>query len=121
MAGFSRRMCFPEGHTDTDVLDLVSEMEMMKMIGTHKNILNLLGCCTQSGALFVIVEYAPHGNLRDFLRQHRPSSGYEPAIGTNFKDKNTLSEKTLVSFAFQIARGMEYLASRRVGIVFSNF
>ena len=62
-------------------MDLVSEMEMMKMIGKHTNILNLLGCCTQNGPLYVVVEYAPHGNLRDFLRQHRPSSGYERAIG----------------------------------------
>lgn len=62
-------------------MDLVSEMEMMKMIGKHTNILNLLGVCTQDGPLYVIVEFAPHGNLRDFLRQHRPSSGYERAIG----------------------------------------
>lgn len=95
------------------MMDLVSEMEMMKMIGSHINIINLLGCCTQDGPLFVIVEFAPHGNLRDFLRKHRPSSGYEPAIGY-CKDKNTLTQKDLVSFAYQVARGMEYLASRRV-------
>ncbi|XP_065340187.1 fibroblast growth factor receptor homolog 1-like isoform X1 [Cloeon dipterum] len=101
-----------EGHTDSEMLDLVSEMEMMKMIGSHINIINLLGCCTQDGPLYVIVEFAPHGNLRDFLRKHRPSSGYEPAIG-HCKDKNTLTQKDLVSFAYQVARGMEYLASRR--------
>ena len=100
-----------EGHTDAEMMDLVSEMEMMKMIGRHVNIINLLGCCTQEGPLFVIVEYAPHGNLRDFLRQQRPASGYERAIGTHQK---TLTHKDLVSFAYQVARGMEYLASRRV-------
>lgn len=102
-----------EGHTDAEMMDLVSEMEMMKMIGRHVNIINLLGCCTQEGPLFVIVEYAPHGNLRDFLRQQRPASGYERAIGTQQK---TLTHKDLVSFAYQVARGMEYLASRRVSI-----
>lgn len=35
--------------TDKDLSDLVSEMEMMKMIGKHKNIINLLGACTQDG------------------------------------------------------------------------
>ena len=113
-----RYLLFPEGHTDTEMTDLVSEMEMMKMIGKHRNIINLLGCCTQGGPLFVIVEYAPHGNLRDFLRQHRPSSGYEPAIGEDIKDRNTLTQKDLVSFAYQVARGMEYLASRRVRTIF---
>lgn len=105
-----------DGHTDTDMMDLVSEMEMMKMIGKHRNILNLLGCCTQGGVLYVVVEYAPHGNLRDFLRQRRPASGYEPAIGLNVKDDYSLSQKTLISFALQIARGMEYLASKRVSL-----
>lgn len=35
--------------TEKDLADLVSEMEMMKMIGKHKNIINLLGACTQGG------------------------------------------------------------------------
>lgn len=104
-----------DGHTDTEMMDLVSEMEMMKMIGKHVNIINLLGCCTQDGPLYVLVEFALHGNLRDFLRQHRPSSGYEPAIGSNLKD--TLTQKDLVSFAYQVARGMEYLASRKVSVI----
>jgi hypothetical protein len=106
-----------EGHTDAEMMDLVSEMEMMKMIGRHVNIINLLGCCTQDGPLYVIVEYAPHGNLRDFLRQQRPASGYERAIGTQQK---TLTHKDLVSFAYQVARGMEYLASRRVSPMLHN-
>lgn len=105
---------FTEGHTDAEMSDLVSEMEMMKIIGKHRHIINILGCCTQGGPLYVIVEYAPHGNLRDFLRQHRPSSGYEPAIGEDLHDGNTLTQKDLISFAYQVAKGMEYLASRRV-------
>lgn len=109
-----------EGHTDSEMMDLVSEMEMMKMIGKHVNIINLLGACTQGGPLYVIVEFAPHGNLRDFLRDHRPSSGYEavieqgdPSAATKESNKKTLTQKDLVSFAYQVARGMEYLASRR--------
>lgn len=38
-----------DGHTDQDVIDLISEMEMMKTIGKHAHIINLLGCCTQNG------------------------------------------------------------------------
>ncbi|KOB71695.1 Fibroblast growth factor receptor [Operophtera brumata] len=65
-----------EGHTDAEMMALVSEMEMMKMIGKHVNIINLLGCCTQDGPLYVIVEYAPNGNLREFLRNHRPGNSW---------------------------------------------
>jgi len=98
-----------EGHTDPEMIDLVSEMDMMKVIGRHINIINLLGVCTQDGPLYVIVEYADHGNLRDFLRKHRPTSGYERPNG----EKPPLSEKQLISFARQIARGMEYLGSKK--------
>lgn len=101
-----------DGHTDSEMANLVSEMEVMKTIGKHINIINLLGCCTQDGPLHVIVEYAAHGNLRDFLRSHRPCSGYEQAIGADLKPK-TLTHKDLVSFAYQVARGMEYLASKK--------
>jgi serine/threonine protein kinase len=99
-----------EGHTDEDVKDLVCEMEVMKMIGTHINIINLLGCCCKDGSLYVLVEYAEHGNLRDFLRKHRPNANNGEF---SEKEKQTLTQKDLVSFSYQIARGMEYLASRK--------
>lgn len=38
-----------EDATDRELADLVSEMEVMKMIGKHTNIINLIGCCTQNG------------------------------------------------------------------------
>lgn len=109
-----------EGHTDSDMASLVHEMEVMKMIGKHINIINLLGCCSQGGPLYVIVEYAPHGNLKDFLKKNRPRSEFDiPFIAKTEEeeydpDKLNLTQKHLISFAFQIARGMEYLASRRV-------
>ncbi|XP_055716088.1 fibroblast growth factor receptor homolog 1-like isoform X3 [Phlebotomus papatasi] len=108
-----------EGHTDSDMASLVHEMEVMKMIGKHINIINLLGCCSQGGPLYVIVEYAPHGNLKDFLKKNRPRSEFDiPFIAKTEEeeydpDKLNLTQKHLISFAFQIARGMEYLASRR--------
>ncbi|XP_073959713.1 fibroblast growth factor receptor homolog 1-like isoform X2 [Choristoneura fumiferana] len=102
-----------EGHTDAEMMALVSEMEMMKMIGKHVNIINLLGCCTQDGPLYVIVEYAPNGNLREFLRNHRPGGNRYECPTDDLKDRNTLTQKDLVSFSYQVARGMEYLASRR--------
>ena len=62
-----------EGHTDNDVKDLVKEIQIMKTIGKHENIINLLGVCTQpvGHPLYVIVEYAKHGNLRNYLIDRR--------------------------------------------------
>ncbi|PVD22600.1 hypothetical protein C0Q70_18418 [Pomacea canaliculata] len=120
-----------EGSTDREMIDLIREMEMMKFIGQHKNIINLLGCCTQSGPLYVIVEFAPNGNLRDYLRSHRlvgssfacVSEYKRPTVamvpnnsGTSVaetKEQKAVTPKDLISFAYQVALGMEYLASRQ--------
>lgn len=40
--------------TDKDLADLISEMELMKVMDKHKNIINLLGVCTQDGELQVL-------------------------------------------------------------------
>ncbi|XP_064788049.1 fibroblast growth factor receptor 2-like isoform X5 [Oncorhynchus masou masou] len=98
--------------TEKDLSDLVSEMEMMKMIGKHKNIINLLGACTQDGPLYVIVEYASKGNLREYLRARRPP-GMEYSYDINRCSDEQLAFKDLVSCTYQVARGMEYLASQK--------
>uniref|UniRef100_A0A671T1J2 Fibroblast growth factor receptor n=1 Tax=Sinocyclocheilus anshuiensis TaxID=1608454 RepID=A0A671T1J2_9TELE len=98
--------------TEKDLSDLVSEMEMMKMIGRHKNIINLLGACTQDGPLYVIVEYASKGNLREYLRARRPP-GMEYSYDIARVSDEPLTFKDLVSCTYQVARGMEYLASQK--------
>uniref|UniRef100_A0A480N330 Fibroblast growth factor receptor n=1 Tax=Sus scrofa TaxID=9823 RepID=A0A480N330_PIG len=98
--------------TEKDLSDLVSEMEMMKMIGKHKNIINLLGACTQDGPLYVIVEYASKGNLREYLRARRPP-GMEYSYDVNRVPEEQMTFKDLVSCTYQLARGMEYLASQK--------
>ncbi|XP_043537395.1 fibroblast growth factor receptor 1-like [Chiloscyllium plagiosum] len=98
--------------TEKDLSDLISEMEMMKMIGKHKNIINLLGACTQDGPLYVIVEFASKGNLREYLRARRPP-GMEYCYNPSHVPVEQLSFKDLVSCGYQVSRGMEYLASKK--------
>ena len=38
-----------ENASDVELADFISEMEMMKEIGSHKNIVNYLGACTVHG------------------------------------------------------------------------
>ncbi|XP_033973769.1 fibroblast growth factor receptor 1-A isoform X5 [Trematomus bernacchii] len=98
--------------TEKDLSDLISEMEMMKIIGKHKNIINLLGACTQDGPLYVIVEYASKGNLREYLRARRPP-GMEYCYNPDQVPVENMAIKDLVSCAYQVARGMEYLSSKK--------
>ena len=41
--------CISENATEQEHTDLLSELEVMKTIGKHKNIINLIGACTQGG------------------------------------------------------------------------
>ena len=41
--------CISENATEQEHTDLISELELMKAIGKHKNIINLIAACTQAG------------------------------------------------------------------------
>ncbi|KAK3750965.1 hypothetical protein QZH41_000721 [Actinostola sp. cb2023] len=61
------------------------------------------------GPLFVVVEYASQGNLRQYLRDRRPVRDYEDTL----MPPENLTLLDLMSFFYQIARGMDYLASKK--------
>jgi len=70
------------------------------------------------------MEFAPHGNLRDYLRQHRAHDASnhddpcsrEPADIDDVisGDSKPLTYSDLVSFAVQVARGLQFLTERLV-------
>lgn len=64
------------------------------------------------GPLYVLMEYAAKGNLQEFLRAQRPLS--MEYYGASRLPEKQLTCKDLVSCAYQVARGMEYLASQKV-------
>lgn len=66
-----------------------------------------------SGPLYVLVEYASKGSLREYLRARRPP-GMDYTFDVTKVPEEQLTFKDLLSCAYQVARGMEYLASKRV-------
>uniref|UniRef100_A0A3B3ZDB8 Fibroblast growth factor receptor n=1 Tax=Periophthalmus magnuspinnatus TaxID=409849 RepID=A0A3B3ZDB8_9GOBI len=64
------------------------------------------------GPLYVVVEYAELGNLREYLRAQRPA-GLEYWNGPRHASLGSLEIRELVSAAYQVARGMAYLASKK--------
>lgn len=65
------------------------------------------------GPLYVVVEYASQGNLREYLRARRPV-GVEYWSSSRQASVDTVEIRDLVSAAYQVARGMAYLASKKV-------
>lgn len=61
----------------------------------------------------MIVECAAKGNLREFLRARRPPGPDLSPDGLR-SSEGPLSFPALVSCAYQVARGMQYLESRKV-------
>ncbi|ULT81065.1 hypothetical protein L3Y34_011140 [Caenorhabditis briggsae] len=113
---------------EKELIDLVSEMETFKIIGQHENVLRLIGCSTGQGPLYVVVELCKHGNLRDFLRAHRPKEDKVKKSSQELADyleprKNeiadvelipNLTQRHLVQFAWQVATGMNFLAEKKI-------
>ncbi|XP_032222466.1 uncharacterized protein LOC5521403 isoform X2 [Nematostella vectensis] len=64
--------------TMEDRRNFLSEIEMMKQLGKHLNIVSILGCVTHAGQLCLITEYCPYGDLRNYLRAIRDKNKKHP-------------------------------------------
>ncbi|CAB4014071.1 fibroblast growth factor receptor 4-like isoform X1 [Paramuricea clavata] len=96
-----------EGASAKDRKALIDELEFMKTMSPHPNIVGLVGCCTRSEQVLIIVEYVPGGNLKDYLLNTRCKGKDIYANLAPFSA--TLTSKDLLTFGYQIARGMSHL------------
>uniref|UniRef100_A0A0N4UUY8 Protein kinase domain-containing protein n=1 Tax=Enterobius vermicularis TaxID=51028 RepID=A0A0N4UUY8_ENTVE len=87
---------------DKEMEDLISEKMTFQKIGQHDNILKLIGCSTQGGPLFVVLELCKY--------VQSTTSAKDPEIVLI----NPLTLRHLVQFAWQVARGMQYMTSRKI-------
>lgn len=71
------------------------------------------------GYLYLAIEYAPHGNLLDFLRKSRVLET-DPAFAIANSTASTLSSQQLLHFAADVARGMDYLSQKQVSLQLST-
>nr|AAI63579.1 Endothelium-specific receptor tyrosine kinase 2 [Danio rerio] len=95
-----------------DHRDFAGELEVLCRLGPHKNIIHLLGACEHRGYLYLAIEFAPHGNLLDFLRKSRVLET-DPAFAIAHRTASTLSSQQLLAFSADVARGMSYLSQKQ--------
>eukprot|EP01137_Pigoraptor_chileana_P013808 Opistho-2@67743 len=76
----------------------MSEIDLMRTVPKHRNLIELLGVCTQSEPNCMVLEYAQYGDLRHFIVENAKS----------------LDVIDFLVFCLDIARGMEQLAKCQI-------
>ncbi|KAM9324639.1 tyrosine-protein kinase receptor Tie-1 [Gastrophryne carolinensis] len=98
--------------SENDHRDFAGELEVLCKLGHHPNIINLLGACENRGYLYIATEYAPYGNLLDFLRKSRVLET-DPVFAKEHGTASTLTSQQLLQFASDVAKGMQYLSEKQ--------
>ncbi|XP_055328805.1 fibroblast growth factor receptor 3-like [Paramacrobiotus metropolitanus] len=124
------------------IKQLFEEMKVMIKAGRHLNIVNLLGAIIK-GDVLLLLEFCTHGSLLKYVKQHRgvyfynhvdsagrllewssieakklqeniEKAGPKQTFPEDNFDNTLLATRDLLSFTYQISRGMEYLNSRSI-------
>lgn len=98
------------GANSVEFMALLSEFQLLQEV-SHPNVIKLLGACTKGDAPMIIIEYAKYGSLRSYLRLSRKIE----CAGVDFTDGvEPITVKDILSFAWQICKGMAYLTEIKV-------
>lgn len=99
-----------KGANSVEYMALMSEFQLLQEV-SHPNVIKLLGACTKDDSPMIIIEYARYGSLRSYLRLSRKIE----QCGVDFTDGvEPITEYDILSFAFQICKGMTYLTEIKV-------
>ncbi|XP_047498673.1 proto-oncogene tyrosine-protein kinase receptor Ret-like [Penaeus chinensis] len=103
--------------TPAELADLLSEYTLLKEV-SHPNVVKLLGACTSKGGpIYIIIEYCQYGSLRNYLKRSRHFE-FENRVGSGPSEGTAgdyaVTPKDLLSFAWQICKGMSYLTDMKL-------
>uniref|UniRef100_A0A182R1A3 Protein kinase domain-containing protein n=1 Tax=Anopheles farauti TaxID=69004 RepID=A0A182R1A3_9DIPT len=113
--GTTRIVAVKTERSDNGHGDLKAEAEIMRKLGSHPNVVTLLGACLEQDPQLLIMEYAMRGRLLSLLRAARGAvNGLAPSVHNNRPPIMPLSPRRLTGFAHDIARGMEYIAEKKI-------
>ncbi|XP_022781145.1 fibroblast growth factor receptor homolog 1-like [Stylophora pistillata] len=91
-------------------IGLIHELENLRKVGRHSNIVSLVGACSFEEPLYVVVEFVPGGSLDQILHDSRIPVR---ALDTNYVNIwSKLSERELLQIASDVSNGMRHLESK---------
>ena len=107
-------MCLDDASKDQKE-EFLHEIEQMKLLGAHQNIVSLVGCCTLQEHKFLVIEYVPFGDLLQWLRRRRRSVRRFPkkylnnsmlpqVFGSNGFHGNSVLKDSGVAVLYEIVR-----------------
>ncbi|CAK1552451.1 unnamed protein product [Leptosia nina] len=96
-----------ESASQKEKQELLHEIYIMQKIGTHPNVVTLLACCTEQEPYLLIMEYVMCGKLLTYLRERRSRPD-------RFSGSGAITSRDLTVFAYCVARGMDYIASKGI-------
>ncbi|XP_022111421.1 tyrosine-protein kinase receptor Tie-1-like [Acanthaster planci] len=100
-----------DGASKSDKDGLMKEIDLMKKLPDHCNVVRLLGFCIDKEPLYIIVEYLSRGNLKDLLQDSRSKGGR--VYGNLHGISKSLTSRDLMKFAKDVANGMAFISSQK--------
>lgn len=70
-SGLVSLLFFTDNAGEEQRQEFLGEIELMKQIGKHQNVLSFVGCWTTTKPLLLVIEYVAHGDLRQWLIRKR--------------------------------------------------
>uniref|UniRef100_A0A1I7ZN98 Protein kinase domain-containing protein n=1 Tax=Steinernema glaseri TaxID=37863 RepID=A0A1I7ZN98_9BILA len=111
----------PEYADDLSKSEFLREIALMKNLGYHERLVNMLACVTESEPYCLVVEYCSDGDLLRFLRDRCEYMLRLDKIGIDYTNPEessydvdmVITLKQLLMFAVQISYGLDYLAQKK--------
>lgn len=92
-----------ENATDRERINFLKEAAVMKAFDTH-HVVKLLGVVSRGQPVLVVMELMANGDLKGYLRSHRPEAG---------TDVQPPTLRRILQMAIEIADGMAYLSAKK--------
>ena len=94
---------------------MICEIKVLDKLEYHLNLVNMVGACTtefKSGKIWLLLEYCPHGDMKNFLLRNRDI--ISQGLHCQRVPHENLNIRLFLKWSHSICKGMEYLASKNI-------